>query len=159
MKQKTNVENHRRREMNLSSPHSCQPVKDLNAGRNRDRHGRKDKEGVGMRTHAYGEHVMRPHAYAHEGDCHTSCHHDGITEDGLAGEYWNDLGDVSERGDHQNVNFRMAEDPEEVHPQYGGAPRLSVEEVSAQIAVDSEHDLRRRQRTDGNQNDTAHHAI
>ena len=53
----------------------------------------------------------------------------------------------------------MTEDPEEVHPEHGGAPGLRVEEMSAKIAVDRQHDLRRRQRTDGEQNQDGHHEI
>ena len=73
-------------------------------------------------------------------------HHDRITEDRLARKYRDDLGDDGKGRDHQNVDLRMSEDPEEVHPEYGGAAGLRVEEVSAQIAIDDQHDLRGGQR-------------
>ena len=40
----------------------------------------------------------------------------------------------------------MPEDPEEVHPEYGGAAGLRIEEVPAEIAIDQQHDLRRGKR-------------
>ena len=45
----------------------------------------------------------------------------------------------------------MAEDPEEVLPEDRGTAGLRVEEVGAEEAVEEEHDLRRRERRDGNQ--------
>ena len=53
----------------------------------------------------------------------------------------------------------MPENPEEVHPDHGRASRLRVEEVSAQIAVDQQHDLRRGQRTDGKDHQAGHHEV
>ena len=42
-----------------------------------------------------------------------------------------------ERRKDQHVDLRMAEDPEEMHPDDGRAARLRVEEMCAEIAVDS----------------------
>src|SRR6202045_2766995 len=39
LEKKSNAEQHRSLELNLSSPHGCQPVEDLDAGRNGDGHG------------------------------------------------------------------------------------------------------------------------
>ena len=61
----------------------------------------------------------------------------GIAEYGLARKYRDDFGNEGKGRDHQNVDFRMTEDPEEVHPQHGGASGLRVEEVRAQVAVDA----------------------
>ncbi len=47
-----------------------------------------------------------------------------------------------ERRHDQHVNFRMTEDPEEVHPDQRGTAGLRVEEMSAKIAVDHQHELR-----------------
>ena len=76
-------------------------------------------------------------------------HHDGIAEDGFARKHRNDLGDEGERGHDQDINFGMAEDPEEVHPDDRRSTRLGVEEVAAQIAIDQQHDLRGGQRAQG----------
>ena len=53
----------------------------------------------------------------------------------------------------------MTEDPEEVHPDHGRAAGLRVEEMSAEVAVDQQHDLRRRQRADGEDNQDRHHEV
>ena len=62
-------------------------------------------------------------------------------------------------GNDEDVDFRMTEDPEEVHPERGRSARLRVEEVAAQIAVDEQHDLRRRQRRDRDQHHAGHHQV
>ena len=56
---------------------------------------------------------------------------------------------------HEDVNLRMAEDPEEVHPQNGRAAGLRVEEMRAEVAVEHQHDLRRGQRADGDEDQAA----
>ena len=53
----------------------------------------------------------------------------------------------------------MSEDPEEMHPDNGGASRLGVEEMSAKIAVDQQHYLRRRKRTDCENYQSRHYQI
>ncbi len=40
-----------------------------------------------------------------------------------------------ERRNDQDVDLRMSEDPEEMHPDHGRAARLRVEKMRAQIAV------------------------
>src|SRR4029077_17700289 len=47
LEKKCNAEQHRSLELNLSSPHGCQPVEDLDAGRHGDGHGRDDEKGIG----------------------------------------------------------------------------------------------------------------
>src|SRR6202162_4111760 len=47
LEKKSNAEQHRSLELNLSAPHGCQPVEDLDAGRNGDGHGRDHEEVVG----------------------------------------------------------------------------------------------------------------
>ena len=58
-------------------------------------------------------------------------------------------------GNDQDVHFRMSKNPEEVHPKHCGTSGLRVKEVSAEIAIDAEHDLRRRQRADTTRNHSA----
>ena len=47
LEKKSNAEQHRSLELNLSAPHGCQPVEDLDAGRNGDGHGRDHEKSVG----------------------------------------------------------------------------------------------------------------
>ncbi len=53
----------------------------------------------------------------------------------------------------------MAENPKEVHPNYGGASSLCVEEMSAQVAVHQQHDLRSGERADGKYHQHGHDQI
>ena len=80
--------------------------------------------------------------------------HRGIAEHRLAREDRDDLGREAEAGQHQHVHLGVAEDPEEVLPQHRRASGLRVEEVRAEIAVEHQHDLRGRQRSE----DDEHHA-
>ena len=117
------------------------------------------KKALAVGRHADGEHVVRPHAQAEEADGERGRHHDGVAENRLAREHRNDLGDEGEAGNDQDVHFGMAEDPEEVHPDDGRAAGLGVEEVAAQVAIDQQHDLRRRQRRDDDQDQARNHQV
>ena len=108
----------------------------------------RTKKALLDRGHADGEHVVRPHAEADEADAHRGRDHGRIAEDGLAREDGNDLVGDGEGGQHEDVDFGVAEDPEEVHPEDGGAAGLGVEEVAAEIAIDEQHDLRGGERRD-----------
>ena len=44
-------------------------------------------------------------------------------------------------GMYQNVDFRMPEDPEKVHPKGRRASGLSIEEVPAKVTIYREHHL------------------
>ena len=92
---------------------------------------------------------MRPYAHADEPDRDRGPHHHRVAEDRLAGKHRDDFGDESEGRDDQDVDFGMSEDPEEMHPDHRRTSGLRVEEMSAQVAIDQQHDLRRGQRTDG----------
>src|SRR5262249_53569484 len=118
-------------------------VKDLDTGGYGDRHGAENKEGVGVRGHAHCKHVMGPNAHADKSDGHGCRDHDRVTEDRLAGEYGDNLRDKSERGKDQDVDLRVTEDPEEMHPHHRRTTRLSIEEMSPEIAIDHQHDLGR----------------
>ena len=57
-----------------------------------------------------------------------------------------DFGRKGEGGKHEHVDFRVSEDPKEVHPDDGGAAGLGIEEMPSQVPVDDEHELRRGKR-------------
>ena len=159
LKQEADAEHHGRGEDDLAAPERGQPVEDLDARGHGDHHGGKDEEGVCGRAHADGEHVVRPDAQADEADAHRCRHHGRIAEDGLAREDRNDLVDKGEGRQDEDVDLRMAEDPEEVHPQHGRAAGLRIEEVRAEIAVERQHDLRGGQRADGDKDQARHHQV
>ena len=117
------------------------------------------EESIALCAHAYGEHVVRPDGHAQEPDRHRGRHHDRIAEDCLPREDRNNFGDESERGDHEDVDLRMAENPEEMHPDDGGTSGLRVKEVPAEIAVNQQHDLRGGEGADGEQHQAGHDEI
>ena len=103
--------------------------------------------------------MVRPHAHAHERNTHRGGDHHRVAEDRLPGEDRNDLRHERERRDDQDVDFRVAEDPEEMHPERGRPTGLRVEEMAAEVAIDEQHQLRRRQRGQRQQRHPGHHQI
>src|SRR6267143_194698 len=159
LKEKGDGEQHRCLEMNLSTPHGRQPVEDLDTRGNSDSHRRENKKRVCVGVHPDGEHVVGPHTHSDERNADCCGHHYGVTENRLAGKNRDDLGSKSERGNNQHIDFWMAENPEEVHPNYGGASGLRVEEMPAEVTVDKQHDLRRGKRANGKYHQHRHNQI
>ena len=157
LKQKRDAKHHRDFEDNLSTPKRRQPVEDFDPRRHRDHHRRKHKEGVPCRPHPDCKHMVRPNAQADKADPNRRRHHRRITKDSLARKHRDDLVDESERRKHKNVDLGMTEDPEEMHPQHSRTARLRVKEMRSDIAVQRQHDLRRRQRTHRNEDQAARH--
>ena len=78
---------------------------------------------------------MRPNAEANEPDGDHGADHRDAAENRFARENRNDLGQHGETREDQDVDFRVAEDPEKMLPQNGRSAGLRIEEVGAQIAV------------------------
>ena len=95
-----------------------------------------DEEEVQRPAHADGEHVVRPDAQADEGDGHRGGGHELVAEQHLAREDRDDLGDHAEDRQDQDVDLRVAEEPEQVLPEQGRAAVLRVEEVRPEVAVE-----------------------
>src|SRR5215216_4891671 len=68
--QEAEREQHRRREPDPSLPHRRDPGEELHAARDRDQEADGGEERERERWHARGEHVVHPHAEAHEADRH-----------------------------------------------------------------------------------------
>src|SRR5580658_2921753 len=119
LKQKRHTEEHGSLEVKLASPHGGQPVKNLDASGDGDGHGGKHKKCIGIGAHAHGKHVVGPNAHADESDTNGRGDHHGIAKNGFAGKHRNNFGGNGEGGKHQDVNFRMAKNPEEMHPDHG----------------------------------------
>ncbi len=159
LEQERDRKQHGQFETDLSTPDGRQPIEGLDACGNGDDHRRQREEGVAERSHADGEHVVRPYTRADERDAHRGGDHGRVAEDGFAREDGNDLVGEREGGQHEYVNFGVAEDPEEMRPQDSGAAGLGVEEVTAEVAVDEQHGLRGRKRADGDQDEERHGGV
>src|SRR5579862_8936336 len=92
--------------------------------------------------------MVCPDREADKADADRGRDHRRITEDRYAREHGNDLIGKGKRGQHENVDLGMPKNPKKVHPENSGAAGLGIKEVSAQVAVDAEHDLRCREGTD-----------
>src|SRR6266849_6061524 len=84
LEEEGNAEQHRCLELNLSSPHSRQPVEDLDARRNGNGHGRDHEKGIHVCANPHCEHVMSPHAHADKPDRDGRSYHYRVTKDRLA---------------------------------------------------------------------------
>ena len=80
LEEKCDAEQHRCLKLNPSPPHGAEPIEDLNSRRNTDRHRGNREKAVRVRVHSDGEHVVRPHAHAHEADGDRGRDHDRISE-------------------------------------------------------------------------------
>ena len=78
-------EQHRRREAQLAAPHRERPVDDLHARGDGDQHRRHREHGDADRAEAAGEHVVGPHAPAHEADGRAGEDDELVAEQRLAG--------------------------------------------------------------------------
>src|SRR5215472_6907793 len=92
LEKKANAKQHGCLEFDLASPHGCEPVEDLNAGRDGNGHRGQYKERVRIGTQAHCEHVMGPDAPADKADGKGSRHHDRIAKDSFSRKYRNNLG-------------------------------------------------------------------
>jgi hypothetical protein len=114
----------------------------LHAGRDRDEHRGESKGRHRDRTDAGNEHVMGPHAPAHETNGDAREHDEGVTEDRLASEGWENFRHDSEcRKDHQ-IHLRVTEDPEEVLPKKRIGSLRYIEEVGIEESIHHEQELR-----------------
>src|SRR3546814_11250216 len=80
----------------------------------------------------------------HEADGDPGEHHERVAEDRLACEHRDDLRHDAEAGQHEDVDLRVAEDPDEVLPQQRIGALGHVEEVGVAEAVDGEKEQRYR---------------
>ena len=132
--------------LDRAAPQRRDPVEDLHAGRHRDQEAREHEEREHDGRHRRREHVVRPHQQAEEGDAGGGRGDRLVAEDRLAGEHRQDLGEDAERGQHEDVDLGVAEEPEQVLPQQRRAALGRVEERRPEVAVQQQHRHRRGQR-------------
>ena len=112
----------------VPAPQRRDPVEDLHAGRHRDDEAREHEEGEHDGRRRHGEHVVRPHEQAEEGDARRGGGDRLVAEDRLAREDRQHLGEDAERGQDEDVDLGVAEEPEQVLPQQRRAALVRVEE-------------------------------
>src|ERR1700730_19189687 len=103
--------------------------------------------------------MVGPNTEAHEPYRDRSGDHHGVSEDRFAGKNRNDFGRERECRNDENINFRMTEDPEEVHPKGGRTASLRIKKMSAEVTVYREHHLSGREGGYGQDDQSRHDEI
>ena len=130
---------HRRGERDRAAPHGGDPAEDLDARRHRDHQGRGDEVGAGVDIQANRVHVVRPHDEADDADRHHGVGHAEVTEHRLLREGGHHLADDAERGQDQDVDLGVAEEPEQVLVEDRIAAAGGIEEGGAEVPVGQQH--------------------
>ena len=107
-------EQHRDRQVNVAAPQSEHPVVDFDGGGNCDDERGGGEEEAEIRVHAADVHVVRPDDEAECADGHDRPNHHAIAEDVLSRMSADQVGNDAEGRQGDNVDFGMAEEPEQV---------------------------------------------
>ena len=104
------------------------PIRKLSAEKNMQRQG----------GHAGGEHMVRPNGKGQHADGDPGKDNRFVPKQRLAREDRNDLGDNPEGRQDQDIDLRVAEEPEQVLPEQRVAALGDVVEMGAQQAVEQQ---------------------
>ena len=126
-------------ELDGAAPHGRNPREDLHTRWHGDDHGCSDEIGLRVSVHAHGVHVVGPDDEAHNANGHHGVGHAEITEDRLLGEGGDDVADDAEARQNQDVDFRMAEEPEQMLEQDRVTTGCGFKERGAEVAVGQQH--------------------
>ena len=145
MKPSTNRSGVRRR--GLPGDQRRAPAEDLDSARDHDHHRRGGEVDQRQLRQPGREHVMHPDPEADERGRHRRQRDPRAARPsgGRAnvGMIWRD---DPQRGQEDDVDVGVAEDPEEVLPEQRVAALRRIEEVEAELPLELEHDVRCRQR-------------
>ncbi len=97
----------------------------------------------------HGEEVVQPDEIGQDHDHAGRIDHGGVTEEPLATEGGNDFREDAEGRQNENVDLRVAPDPDEVHIHHRVATKVIGEEVGAGVAVERQQRQRRGQDREG----------
>jgi hypothetical protein len=118
-----------------TSPDRRDPAEDLHAARQRNHHARRGVEAVADPRQAGREHVMDPQPESEQADRDHRQHHQRIAEHFAARERLGDLADETDRRDKDDVDFGMAEEPEQMLPEQRVAAFDRIVELRADQPV------------------------
>ena len=137
--QESECPQHGRFELNRTSPHGSNPGKYLDACRHGDDHRGEHEVGLLGDAHADGVHVVGPDNEAERADAHHRVDHRQVAEYRLLGERGDHVGNNSETGNNDDVDFRMAEEPEQVLIKNWVSASGWIEKGRAEIPVRQQH--------------------
>ena len=95
-----------------TAPDGAQPVKYLHTGRHGDEHCRHRERSDTHRSKSRREHVVGPHAKAHEPNGSSRKDHEAVAKQRLAAERREDLRDDAHGWQNQDIDLGMAKYPE-----------------------------------------------
>ncbi len=154
-------EQHRHRQVNVAAPQREHPVVDLDRGGHGDDQRAGGEEEAEPGIHAADEHVVRPDDETQPADDHDRPDHRAVAEDRLARMHADQVRDDAERGQRDDVDLGVAEEPEQVLEQQRAATLVvrglahrqqrRHEEARAQGLVEQHHHAADEQRRKGQQ--------
>ena len=100
--------------MDVALPQGQHPVVDLKRGRHRDDQGGGGEEETEVGVHAADIHVVRPDHEAEHANRHYGPDHHAVAEDVLACMGADQVRDQAEGRQGDDVDLRVAEEPEQV---------------------------------------------
>jgi hypothetical protein len=114
--------------------------------RNRDQHARRGEEALADLRQAGREHVVHPEPEADERGRDQRQHHRRVAEHGTRAERRHDRRHHAQRRDEDDVDLRVAEEPEQVLPEQRVAALRRVVEVRRDQAVERQEAARQHHR-------------
>jgi hypothetical protein len=121
----------------IEPPHRGDPREDLDAGGHGDDHrGRRE---IHLRVHVQPGGVVGPHDEADQADGDHGIGHAEIAEHRLAREGGDDLADDAEARQDHDVDFGVAEEPEQVLVEDRVTAASRIEERRAEVAIGDQH--------------------
>ena len=131
-----------------AGPDRREPGEHGDRARNGDREGRAAEESEREERNAGGEHVVQPDAKAERHGRHRANHHRRITDERPAAEEGQSIGDETHRRQHDDVDPRMREHPEQMLPEQRMAAAVRSKEMRSELAVSPQQKERQADRRD-----------
>ena len=137
---KTDYVIHRQREFRSPCPDRTDPGEYLDGSRYRHQHRCGREKAQRHVRNAGGEHVVDPQAEAEKGERHDRGHDGAVPDERCACHDRNDGGQRTGRRQEDDIDFRMAEQPEQVLPEQRRSAEFGLEERPAERAFEFQQD-------------------
>ncbi|MNR07940.1 hypothetical protein D3C85_1240740 [compost metagenome] len=152
---------HRHGQVDVAAPQGQYPVIDFQRRRHRNDQSSDGEEKAKVRVHSADIHMVRPDHKTEYANRNNGPHHHSVAEDIFTRMGTDQVGDQTKRRESDDVDLRVAEEPEQVLEQYRAATLVIEllpqrdhrrhEEAGAQQLVEQHHDRTDEQRREGQQ--------
>ena len=123
----------------MAFPEGSDSAEDLNASGDSDDHSGCSEVGSGIDVESDGIHVVASDDEPEDSNGCNGVDHAELTEDRLSGEGGSDMADDSEGWQDEDVDFRVAEESEEVLEEQRVATVGAIVEGGAEVPISEEH--------------------